>query len=143
MFYQSIKLTNHQEYLKLLNSLKSQIKYVEILLNDESDLRIIEKFKDNIISTKEVTSWWNFHNQEVYSTKLIRLTMDEKLYNYLENFDTLAYIFEPRVENTANFSEFGKNDIAFLNEHERVILRTNIKYGYIDIEYKKEENLCN
>lgn len=135
MLYKSILLNSHKDYIKLLNKLKENIFYLEIILNDESDLRILELFKDNIIFVKKVNSWWGLQNKHFFKTKLFRLKMDNKLYNFFCTFDTFGYIENVGIESNKNFSNFGKNDVAFLDKQENVILRTDIKNGYIDISF--------
>lgn len=135
MLYKSVLLNNHEDYIELLKELKDYISYIEILMNDERDTQMIDKFQNNIISIKNVNSWWGLNNKEYCLFKLYRLKINEELFKYLEQFETFGYIESPGIDDN-NYSNFGKNDIAFLDNNENILLRTDLKNGFIDILHR-------
>lgn len=138
MLYQSIQLNNHDKYLEFLRNLKPRTRYIEVLINDEKDMHLIEKFKKDIISKSEVNTWWNLNNLELIPCKLYRFDVSAEFWTHLESYQTFGYFEAPGIEAEDNYSDFGKNDIAFLDENENIIMRTDIKNGFIDVVYETE-----
>lgn len=72
-------------------------------------------------------------NKELCDFKLYRFDANEQIFKALKKFDTFVYIDEIGNDSHTRLSDFGSNDIAFLDSKENVLLRTDIKNGYIDI----------
>ena len=55
------KLNEHESYLKMLDKIEKQCKYIEIVIISErklEDNHITNKFKDDIESITTVSEWW-------------------------------------------------------------------------------------
>ncbi len=52
------KLNEHQEYLSILKRLEKSCIYIEYVLVNEDDTRLIERFSSIIKSINEKKKWW-------------------------------------------------------------------------------------
>ena len=130
------KLNNHKKYIKVLKKLEEKTKYIEIVLIDEKETNdLVEKFKQNIISTELVSSWWGTETEA--KNKLVKINVSKELFEYLQNFETFCKyhtsIFRGDHSET---TDFGYDDIAFYNENDEMLLCTTTHEGYIMINEK-------
>ncbi len=130
------KLNNHKKYIKVLTKLEEKTKYIEIVLIDEKETNdLVEKFKQNIISTELVSSWWGTETEA--KNKLVKINVSKELFEYLRNFETFCKyhtsIFRGDHSET---TDFGYDDIAFYNENDEMLLCTTTHEGYIMINEK-------
>ena len=130
------KLNNHKKYTKVLKKLEEKTKYIEIVLIDEKETNdLVEKFKQNIVSTKLVSSWWGTETEA--KNKLVKINASKELFEYLRNFETFCKyhtsIFRGDYSET---TDFGYDDIAFYNENDEMLLCTTTHEGYIMINEK-------
>ena len=130
------KLNKHEEYIKALNLLKTKTKYIEIVLIDEKKTnQLVEKFKNDIISTKVVSEWWG--TITTARNKLIRIKTSNKLFMYLEQFETFCkYYCSNQRGDYSEVTDFGYDDIAFYNEKDELLLCTTTHEGYIMFDTK-------
>ena len=130
------KLNNHKKYIKVLKKLEEKTKYIEIVLIDEKETNdLVEKFKQNIISTELVSSWWGTETEA--KNKLVKINASKELFEYLQKFETFCKyhtsIFRGDHSET---TDFGYDDIAFYNENDEMLLCTTTHEGYIMINEK-------
>lgn len=130
------RLNTHEEYIKILKLLEEKTKYIEIVLIDEKETNnLVEKFKDDIISTKIVSEWWG--TITVAKNKLIRIKASKKLFMYLKQFETFCkYISSGRRGDYSEITDFGYDDIAFYNKNNEMLLCTTTHEGYIIVNEK-------
>lgn len=128
------KLNKHNDYINILNKLKSKTKYIEIVLIDEKETNeLIENFKNDIISTKIVSKWWGTETSA--KNKLIKVNATDKLFDYLEKFETFCKYYTSKIKGDySEITDFGYDDIAFYDEKDNLLLCTTTHEGYILID---------
>ncbi len=123
------KLNSHADYLNILKHLKQKSKYIEYVLVDEDDTRLVDKFKDLIVSVQPKNKWCGTKSSK--KSKVYKLTVSKELFQYLQKFETFC---KYTVSNTGDISEnidFGFNDIAFFDDKDLPLLFTTTHEGYI------------
>ena len=123
------KLNSHADYLNILKHLKQKSKYIEYVLVDEDDTRLVDKFKDLIVSVQPKNKWWGTKSSK--KSTVYKLTVSKELFQYLQKFETFC---KYTVSNTGDISEnidFGFNDIAFFDDKDLPLLFTTTHEGYI------------
>jgi len=136
------KLNKHAKYIKILNALELKTKYIEIVLIDEKETNdLVERFKNDIISTKIVSEWWG--TETVAKNKLIKIKSSRELFEYLKRFETFCKYYEYGSTiksflrgDYSEITDFGYDDIAFYDEKEQILLCTTTHEGYITIDEK-------
>jgi len=130
------KLNNHKKYLKVLSVLEKETKYIEIVLIDEKETNdLVEKFKEDIISTKIVSSWWGTETEA--KNKLVKIKASKELFEYLKQFETFCKYHASLLRGDySEITDFGYDDIAFYNENDEMLLCTTTHEGYIMINEK-------
>ena len=108
------KLNEHQEYLSILKRLEKSCIYIEYVLVNEDDTRLIERFSSLMIS--------------VY-----RFKASKALFDYLKQFETFCQYSVSRYGDYAQETDFGINDIAFFDHEAKPLLYTTTHEGYIII----------
>ena len=133
------KLNTHKSYLKMLDILMSNSKFIGITSNHE----IIDIFKDDIISIEKSHSWWGIETS--YYEELYYIKASKELFNYLKKYDTFCkYIVDYINGDYVETTEFGINDIAFFDNKNNILFRTNTHEGFlfvsklIDEKFNKE-----
>jgi len=136
------KLNKNAKYIKILNALELKTKYIEIVLIDEKETNdLVERFKNDIISTKIVSEWWG--TETVAKNKLIKIKASKELFDYLKQFETFCKYYEYGSTiksflrgDYSKITDFGYDDIAFYDEKEQILLCTTTHEGYIAIDEK-------
>ena len=130
------KLNNHRKYLKVLNVLEKETKYIEIVLIDEKETNdLVEKFKQDIISTEFVSSWWGTETEA--KNKLVKINASKELFEYLKQFETFCKYKSSLLRGDySEITNFGDDDIAFYDENDEILLCTTTHEGYIMINDK-------
>lgn len=131
------KLNSHEDYLKIIKLLKQKSKYIEYVLVDEDDTRLVDKFKDLIVSVQPKNKWWGTKSSK--KSTVYKLTVSKELFQYLQKFETFC---KYTVSNTGDISEntdFGFNDIAFFDDKDLPLLFTTTHEGYIYVRSDLED----
>lgn len=137
------KLNDHEKYIKIIDKLQKECKYVEVVILDERDSNeLINKFKKDIILSKKVSKWFGTETSQVNNLYRIKATIE--LFKYLKKYETFCKYFSlEEVENNENFKEdyfeitdFGIDDIAFYDENDEYLLYTTTHEGFITISDK-------
>lgn len=130
------KLNEHSQYIKVLEVLEVKTKYIEIVLIDEKETNdLVEKLKNDIVSTKFVSKWWGTETSA--KNKLIRIKTSKELFNYLQKYETFCkYHVSYEKGDFSEITDFGYDDIAFYDENNNILLCTTTHEGYIVINDK-------
>lgn len=128
------KLNSHEQYINVLKALESKTKYIEIVLIDEKETNyLVDKFRNDIVSTKIVSEWWG--TITVAKNKLFRIEKTNELFDYLKTFETFCkYHVSYSRGDSSEITDFGYDDIAFYDENNNVLLCTTTHEGYITIK---------
>lgn len=127
------KLNNHEDYIKILNELKKQCSYIEIVILDERSSNVmVDYLKDDIISVTIVSEWWQ--TKTTAKDKLFKIKASKKLFDYLYSLKTFCIysIFDDNKE-YFELTDFGYDDIAFFDKNDSILLCTTTHEGYISI----------
>jgi len=136
------KLNKNAKYIKILNALELKTEYIEVVLIDEKETNdLVEKFKNDIVSTEIVSEWWG--TKTVARNKLIKIKASKELFDYLKQFETFCKYYEYGSTiksflrgDYSKITDFGYDDIAFYDEKEQILLCTTTHEGYITIDEK-------
>ncbi len=131
------KLNSHEDYLNILKHLKQKSKYIEYVLVDEDDTRIVDKFKDLVVSVQPKNKWWGTKSSK--KSKVYKLTASKELFQYLQRFETFCKYEVTDMGDVAENTDFGFNDIAFFDEKDLPLLFTTTHEGYIYIRSDLED----
>ena len=125
------KLNEHKAYLRVLKELENKCKFIEYVLIDDEDIEIIEKFKDNVISSEYKNKWWGTKSSD--KCKVYKLNSSKEIFEYLMQFETFCkYDIADKGDNVQN-TDFGINDIAFFDDEDMPLLYTTTHEGYINV----------
>ena len=133
------KLNSHADYLNILKLLKRKSKYIEYVLVDEDDTRIIDKFKDLIVSVQLKNKWWGTKSSK--KSKVYKLTASKELFQYLQKFETFCKYTVSDKGDIAESTDFGFNDIAFFDDKDLPLLFTTTHEGYIAVRNDLEDQV--
>ena len=126
------KINSHDEYLEILKKLEKKSQYIEYVLVDEIDTKFIEKFGNLIISMASKNKWWGTktggRGRQVYKIK-----SSKEIFKHLKKFETFCKYTVSVRGDIAETTDFGINDIAFLDDSETPLLFTTTHEGYITI----------
>lgn len=127
------KLNNHDNYLNILMFLEKQCSYIEVFLIDGKETNnLIDKFKNNIISSKYVSKWLG--SEINGKNKLIKLKSNKDIFEYLKCFETFCkYYFSCEYGDCPVKTDFGDDDIAFYDKDNNLLLCTTTHEGEIFI----------
>lgn len=129
--YRSINLNEHNEYLKILKVLEQRTKYVEYVLVDEDDTRLIDNLQDCIFAQKNVNKWWGTESSQ--RCRLYKIKASPKLFSQLKKFSTFCELKTGDWGDYTESTDFGINDIAFFDDKTEPILFTTTHEGYIEL----------
>ena len=116
------KLNNHIQYIEILEILEKCTAYIEITLIDGKE-------------TNSLIEWWGTKTSA--KNKQIRIKASEELFEYLKQFETFCKYYNSEEKGDYSvITDFGYDDIAFLNEDNDVLLCTTTHEGYIAINEK-------
>lgn len=136
------KLNTHQEYVDILEKIKGECKYIEIVLLDgRKNNELIDNFNSDILYTKKVSKWWGTETKG--SNYLYGINFSKVLLEYLKKFETFCKYYEygSSIESLkrgdySEITDFGIDDIAFYNDNNDMLLCTTTHEGYIMINEK-------
>ena len=126
------KLNSHADYLNVIKLLKQKSKYMEYVLVDEDDTRIIDRFKDFVRSIQHKNEWWGTKSSK--RSKVYRLMVSKELFQYLQKFETFCKYTVSDYEDVVENTDFGMNDIAFFDNKNLPLLFTTTHEGYITVQ---------
>lgn len=136
------KLNTHEEYVKILNRIEKQCKYIEVVVIDgRKSNELIDNFKEYITEYSKVSKWWGTEIKG--KNNLYKIKASKNLFDYLKTYETFCKYYE-YGSNEESFkrgdysetTDFGIDDIAFYDNNNDCILCTTTHEGYILI--KKE-----
>lgn len=125
------KLNSHIDYLKIIKLLEQKSEYIEYVLIDEDNTEMIDKFKEFIVSVQSKRKWWG--TKSAQSRKVYKIKVSKELFRYLQGFETFCKFVVSDCGDFAEETDFGINDIAFLDKNELPLLFTTTHEGYIMI----------
>ena len=137
------KLNTHEEYVNMIKKLEKKTKYIEIVVIDEIVTNnIVNKFKNDIISIKIVSEWWQ--TKTLGDNKLVKIKASTELFEYLLKFETFCkYHFCKKFDkdfgtyvDVQENTDFGYDDIAFYDDNNDILLCTTTHECYISINEK-------
>ncbi|MDE7215167.1 MAG: hypothetical protein K2O08_00015 [Clostridia bacterium] len=129
--YRSINLNEHSDYVRLLNIIHPKTRYIEYVVVDEEDTRLIEKFEEDIITEKLTNNWHGTKSSK--RCRLLKIRATFELFVYLKQFATFCVLKTGNWGDYAEATDFGINDIAFFDEKDQPILFTTTHEGYIEL----------
>lgn len=123
------KLNHHDKYLEVIGILEKKCRYIEYVLIDEDDTAFVEKFERFIVSVKKKNTWWG--TKSAGESKVFRLQSSREIFKFLERMETFCKYVQSDSGDTVEPTEFGMNDIAFLDGGELPLLFTTTHEGGI------------
>lgn len=133
------KLNKHQDYLKMLNILEEKCNYIGITYDHE----LVKMFEKDIIQTTNTNEWWGIETSITATVTFIKTS--KELFAQLKKYETFCkyedtqYLFDDPVKLT----EYGISDIAFYNNQNNILLRTNTHEGFIDVTEQIDKEFNN
>lgn len=127
------KLNTHEEYVAILDKLKSITSYIEIVIIDEKENNeITNNFSKDIIEKKKVSKWWGTETEDI--NNLYKIKSSNELFKFLKKYETFCkYIIkESKVDQQIN-TDFGYDDIAFYDGNNKLLLYTTTHECFITI----------
>ena len=137
------KLNTHEEYVNMIKKLEKKTKYIEIVVIDEIVTNnIVNKFKNDIISTRIVSEWWGTKTSA--KNKLVKIKASKEFFEYILKFETFCkyYICKKFDKDFGSYvdiqenTDFGYDDIAFYDDNNDILLCTTTHECYISINEK-------
>lgn len=135
----AVSLKTHEEYLGILNKLKSKSKYVEIVQIDGFDKedKIVEFANCHLklIEKREVNKWLGTKTNRVVPKYVYLIPSEGRdFWKFLSRFS--SFYLESYSEKYGYMpleTEFGLDDIAFLDKDKNPLFYTTTHEGYADI----------
>lgn len=125
------KLNTHQEYLQVLELLEDECKYIEYVLVNDFDCELVDKFADSILSVEQKNKWWGTKSSQ--KTTIYKMHSSKAMFAALRKFETFCKYIASSEGDMVIDTDFGQNDIAFLDDKELPLLFTTTHEGYITI----------
>lgn len=125
------KLNSHADYLKIIRLLETKSEYIEYVLVDEDDTKMLDRFENLIVSVQQKRKWWGTISGK--SRKVYKIRPSKELFRYLRGFETFCKYTVSDWGDSAEETDFGINDIAFFDKNELPLLFTTTHEGYIMI----------
>ncbi|MCX4365700.1 MAG: hypothetical protein OSJ70_08020 [Bacilli bacterium] len=125
------KLNNHDDYLAIINKLENNCQYIEYVLINDEEIELLEKFEDCIISFESKNKWWGTKSSQ--KNKVYKIKASKEIFKYLKQFETFCKYTMSSSSDIVEETDFGLNDIAFLDEKEIPLLFTTTHEGYITV----------
>lgn len=133
------KLNHHDKYLEMMKILEKKCRYIEYVLIDEDDTTFVEKFERFIVLAKKKNTWWG--TKSARESKVFRLQSSREIFEYLKKMETFCKYVQSDRGDTVERTEFGINDIAFLDEGKIPLLYTTTHEGEIMIRQDIAEKM--
>lgn len=124
-------LNEHNKYLQTLKQLESKCQYIEYVLVNEEETEFIEKFKNLIVSVEKKNKWWGTKSSQ--KNKVYKMRSSNEIFKYLRQFETFCKYTTSNTNDNIENTDFGINDIAFMDNKELPLLFTTTHEGYITI----------
>lgn len=125
------ELNEHNKYLTVIKYLENKSKYLEYVIIDKDDQKLVEEFANLIISEKLKNKWWGTKSSG--KNKVYRLNVSKEIFKYLRNFETFCRLTSSNQGDIVKETNFGINDIAFFDDEDLPLLYTTTHEGYITI----------
>ncbi len=127
--YEFINLNEHSEYVKLLDIIAKKTKYIEYVIIDSDDTKLLDCFEEDIMFRKNTNKWWGTKISQ--SSTLYKIKASSKLFTFLKKFETFCIQITNNFGDCVQFTDFGINDIAFFDDKTEPILFTTTHEGNI------------
>lgn len=132
-----IKIKSHEDYIKLLDSLKSKTYYiviVQICCEDKTDEKIIKaKSCMQLVSKKNVNRWLGTTRRDYKAVEYIFISSDN-YFNYLSRYSSFFFNYQDSYGcDIVQETNFGIDDIAFLDKNKNVLFFTTTHEGFANI----------
>ncbi|KAF1296574.1 hypothetical protein BAU15_14625 [Enterococcus sp. JM4C] len=121
------KITNKNDYMKILNFLEKQTKYIEILqlMDDNQPNFIIEKYRAILVTQKTVSNWNDTGAKGLLYKFDLNLAEKERIFKDLKKIDPFFYNkFDIRLGETVENTDFGYANIAFFDIKGKLVFYT-------------------
>lgn len=125
------KLNSHSEYLQAIRQLENKCRYIEYVIVNEDDKEFIEKFESLIVSVEAKNKWWGTKSGR--KNRVYKVKSSKEIFKYLKRFETFCQYIVSDGGDIVKDTDFGINDIAFLDDKELPLLFTTTHEGYITI----------
>ncbi len=125
------KLNSHKDYLHIIKLLETKCEYIEYVLVDDDDRKLIDRFSDDLVSVKDRKSWWG--TKSSHSSKVYTIKASKELFKYLRGFETFCKFSASEYGDVSEETDFGFNDIAFFDKNQLPLLFTTTHEGYITV----------
>lgn len=102
------------------------MQYIEYVIIDKKNKHLIEELKDNIFEIKLVNQWWGTETLQKHT--LYRINATPECFDFLKRYSTFCIVKNHHIIQT----DFGINDIAFLDNKGEPLLFTTTHEEYID-----------
>lgn len=110
---------------------ENKCQYIMYVLVDEDDTDFIKIFESRILSTASKKKWWGTNSGAKH--KIYRVKSSKDIFKYLSQFETFCKYTISSYEDIVEYTDFGINDIAFLDDSEMPLLYTTTHEEYITI----------
>lgn len=125
------KLNQHNTYLQIIKQLGNRCKYIEYVLVNEEETKLIEQFEALILSLDLKNKWWGTKSSR--KNKVYKIKSSSELFQYLKQFETFCKYMTRKEGDVVEETDFGMNDIAFFDDKDLPLLFTTTHEGYIMI----------
>ncbi len=125
------KLNTHQEYVQVLELLEDKCRYIEYVLVNNSDRELVDKFANFILSVEQKNKWWGTKSSQ--KNTIYKMKTSKAMFTALRKFETFCKYIASSEGDVVIDTDFGQNDIAFLDDKELPLLFTTTHEGYITI----------
>lgn len=123
------RLNHHDKYREMLKILEKKCEYIEYVLIDEEDTAFVEKFQRFVVSVKKTNTWWG--TKSARKSSVYRLQSSKEIFRYLQTMETFCKYVRSDNGDIVEQTDFGMNDIAFLDEENVPLLYTTTHEGEI------------
>ncbi len=135
MKYEYITLTDHPQFLRLLSALEKETAVIEIVqINGEDLNEPLIKAAQPFLVKKEYVNKWHGTKRGGKGAPKFTISADKAFFSHLKKYE--HFFKNPRDEygcDTVVETDFGQDDIAFLNKSGEPIFFTTTHEGYATI----------
>lgn len=132
--YVSVELTSHEQYVRLLAELQQETAYIMLVQidgEDEQDPILAKALKCMHLVEKRHVGKWPGTIQKGRKVPQYLFQADRRFFKFLEGFP--SFFFNRRDQwgcDLVEETDFGQNDIAFLDKSQKVLFYTTTHEGY-------------
>lgn len=134
----SVEIKNHQEYIDILNKLKEKTKYIILVqingYDEDDEIVVYANSVMELEQKREVRKWLGTVTR---GGKAVQYTyvVSKAFFKYLYGFSSFFFNTTSREGGFQVIdTEFGLDDIAFLDQDRNVLFYTTTHEGYANIE---------